>query len=180
MTQQDKPQSEHKPELTPEVYDLFDQYVHSSMSRQDFMKRLMIYTPLGMTAAALADFLLPKYAKAAQVAPTDARIQAGYIEYTSAKGAGRMKGLLARPAKSKEKRPGVIVIHENRGLNPYIEDVTRRLALANFIALAPDALTPLGGYPGNDEEGKVLQSKRKSEEMLEDFIAAFDYLKTQP
>ncbi|MEZ0373300.1 MAG: dienelactone hydrolase family protein [Candidatus Sericytochromatia bacterium] len=176
MTQEDMPQ----PQIKREIYDLFDEYVHSSMSRQDFVKRLIVYAPLGMSAAALADFLLPKYAQATQVAPTDARVQSGFLEYTSAKGAGRMKALLARPAKSKEKRPGVIVVHENRGLNPYIEDVARRLALADFIALAPDALTPLGGYPGNDDEGKVLQSKRKSEEMLADFIAAFDYLKTQP
>lgn len=171
---------EEMPPLKPEVYELFDEYVHSSMSRQKFMLRLMAYVPLGMSVNALVDYLMPKYARAAQVAPTDERVQSGYIDYTSGRGAGRMKGLLARPAKSKDKKPGVIVIHENRGLNPYIEDVARRLALADFIALAPDALTPLGGYPGDDEKGKALQSQRKPEEMLEDFIAAFDYLKTQP
>lgn len=171
---------ENTPPLKPEVYDLFDEYVHSAMSRQDFVKRVMVYLPLGMSVTALLDFLMPKYAKATQVAPTDARIQGGFIEYTSAKGAGRMRGLLARPAQASGQRPGVIVVHENRGLNPYIEDVARRLAVAGFLALAPDALTPLGGYPGNDDEGKVLQSQRSPESMLEDFVAAFDYLKTQP
>lgn len=169
------------PPLKPEVYTLFDQYVHSSMSRQSFMKRLMVYVPLGMSVTALADFLLPQYTRAAQVSPADSRIQAGMIEYTSGQGAGRMRGLLAKPSglKASDKCPGVIVIHENRGLNPYIEDVARRLSTAGFIALAPDALTPFGGYPGNDDKGKELQTQRKSESMLEDFIAAFDYLKTQ-
>lgn len=172
--------SENTPPLKPEVYDLFDAYVHTAMSRQDFVKRVMVYLPLGMSVTALLDFLMPQYAKALQVAPTDARIQSVYREYTSAKGAGRMKGLLARPSQVSGPRPGVIVVHENRGLNPYIEDVTRRLAVAGFLAFAPDALTPLGGYPGNDDAGKLLQSQRSPESMLEDFIAAFDYLKTQP
>jgi carboxymethylenebutenolidase len=166
--------------LNPEVYALFDQYVHSDISRREFMRRLSRYAVTGMTAAAIFDFLAPKYALAMEVKPDDPRLKNEYIEYSSPQGGGTIRGLLSRPKDSKKKLPGVVVVHENRGLNPYIEDVARRAGLAGIIALAPDALTPLGGYPGNDDDGRTLQSKRDRDEMLRDFIAAFEYLKTHP
>lgn len=167
-------------DLDREVYKLYDQYVHNDISRREFLGRLSKYTVAGLSAAAIFDFLAPDYAQAMQVRPDDPRLKAEYIDYSSPKGAGNMRGLLARPAKNDKKPPGVVVVHENRGLNPYIEDVARRLALAGFIALAPDALTPLGGYPGDDEKGKELQAKRTREEMLEDFIAAYGFLQSHP
>ncbi|MCP4297174.1 MAG: dienelactone hydrolase family protein [Proteobacteria bacterium] len=167
-------------DLDQDVYDLFDEYVHTSMSRRDFVSRVSIYATTGLTTAAIVDFLLPKYAEATQIDPTDSRLRSEYISYTSPKGAGTMKGLLSRPAKADSKLPGVIVVHENRGLNPHIEDVARRVGIADFIALAPDVLTPYGGYPGTDDEGKILQKKRNRAEMLEDFIAAYYHLMTHP
>jgi carboxymethylenebutenolidase len=167
-------------DLNQDVFKLFDEYVHTDMSRRDFMSKVSVYATAGMTAAAIAEFLLPKYAEATQIDPKDPRLKSEMIEYTSVKGAGAMKGLLSRPVKADGKLPGVVVVHENRGLNPHIEDVARRVGLENFIALAPDALTPLGGYPGTDDEGKVLQRKRDRDEMLEDFIAAYYYLRTHP
>ena len=166
--------------LNQDVFKLFDEYVHTDMTRRDFMSKVSVYASAGMTAAAIAEFLLPKYAEATQIDPKDARLRSEYIEYTSYKGAGTMKGLLSRPVKADGKLPGIVVVHENRGLNPHIEDVARRAGLENFIALAPDALTPLGGYPGTDDEGKVLQRKRDRDEMVEDFIAAYYYLRTHP
>jgi carboxymethylenebutenolidase len=123
-------------------------------------------------------FLMPNYTSTLQIKPDDPRLKSDYINYDSAKGGGKIKGLLSVPADAKKKLGGIVVVHENRGLNPYIEDVGRRAALAGFISIAPDALTPLGGYPGNDDAGRELQSKRDRNEMLEDFIAAYDYLKT--
>src|SRR4029077_5054219 len=117
------------------------------------------------------------YASTIQIQPGDPRIKSEYIYYESPKGGGKMKALLSMPADAKGKLGGVVVVHENRGLNPYIEDVGRRVALAGFISIAPDALTPLGGYPGNDDQGREMQSKRDRNEMLEDFIAAYGYLK---
>jgi carboxymethylenebutenolidase len=165
-------------DLGPEIYQLFDQYVHSDISRRQFMRRLSAYAVAGVTASAIFEFLAPQYTQAMQVKPEDPRLKSEYIKYPSPQGGGEIRGLLSRPVDNKKKLPGVIVVHENRGLNPYIEDVARRTGLAGFIALAPDALTPLGGYPGNDDEGRALQSKRDREEMLEDFIAAYKYLKT--
>jgi carboxymethylenebutenolidase len=167
-------------DISQDVYDLFDDYVHSSMGRREFMNQLKNYATAGLSAAAMAEFLLPDYAKATQVDPKDPRLKSEYIEYSSPKGAGKMKALLTRPVKTDGKLPGIVVVHENRGLNPYIEDVARRLGIENFIALAPDALTPLGGYPGNDDEGREMQSKRNRDEMVEDFIAAYHYLKALP
>jgi len=167
-------------DLSQDVYDLFDEYVHSAMGRREFMNRLTIYATVGLSTAAIADFLLPKYAEANQIDPKDSRLRSEYIEYTSPKGAGTMKGLLTRPAKADSKLPGIVVVHENRGLNPHIEDVARRAGIANFIALAPDALTPLGGYPGTDDEGRELQGKRDRDKMVEDFIAAYYSLLTNP
>jgi carboxymethylenebutenolidase len=152
--------------------------VHSKLDRRKFVKKLSAYAVGGLTVPSMLAFLLPKYAEAQQVAMDDPRLKSEYILYESPKGAGKMRGLLTRPANTTKMLPGIIVVHENRGLNPHIEDVARRAALEGFIAFAPDALYPLGGYPGNDDEGRVLQQKRDRIEMLEDFIAAYKFLKT--
>ena len=159
-----------------ELLDLYDDYAHERITRRDFMQRASKFAVGGLTAEALLTSLSPNYSWAQQVAKDDERINTEYLEYASAKGAGTMRGYLARPVKSDDKLPAVLVIHENRGLNPYIEDVTRRLGIAGFLAFAPDALTPLGGYPGNDDQGRALQRKRDSEEMTQDFIAAAELL----
>lgn len=167
-------------DLGQEVFDLYDHYVHSRISRRDFVDQLSKYAVGGLTVAAILEYLSPKYAVAQQVRAGDSRLDSEYIEYESPEGGGTIRGLLSKPAGNEERLPGIVVVHENRGLNPHIEDVSRRAALANFIALAPDALTPLGGYPGNDDEGRELQAQRDRDEMLEDFIAAFEYLKGHP
>jgi len=169
-----------KEAIKQEVFDLYDKYAHNQLDRRDFMEKLSVYAVGGLTVPALLDYLLPKYAERQQVKADDPRVESEFINYESPKGAGRMKALLAQPAGNKKKLPGIVVVHENRGLNPHIEDVTRRAALAGFIAIGPDALTPLGGYPGTDDEGRTLQRKRDRGEMLEDFIAAFEFLKTHP
>ena len=155
-----------------ELLDLYDDYVHGRIARRDFLRGAAKFAIAGVTAEALLASLSPNYAWAEQVPKDDSRIKTEYLEYASPKGAGTMRGYLARPSADQGKLPAVVVVHENRGLNPYIEDVTRRLAVAGFLALGPDALTPLGGYPGNDDEGRTLQRKRDSAEMTEDFIAA--------
>lgn len=161
-----------------ELLDLYDEYVHGQVGRRGFLDRASRFAVGGVTAVGLLAALSPKYALAEQVAKGDERIKVSYETYDSPAGGGKIKGYLARPAKAEGKLPGVIVIHENRGLNPYIEDVTRRLAVDGFVAFAPDALTPLGGYPGNDDEGRTMQAQRKKEEMEEDFIAATKWLHT--
>lgn len=166
-----------KEDIKQEVFDLYDDYAHSRIDRRSFMKQLSVYAVGGLTLTSLMSFLMPDYKGNIQIKPDDPRLRSVYINYASPKGGGSIKGLLSKPLKSKKKLGGIIVVHENRGLNPYIEDVSRRAALAGFIALAPDALTPLGGYPGNDDEGRTMQSKRNGAEMLEDFIAAYEYLK---
>jgi carboxymethylenebutenolidase len=163
-----------------ELLDLYDEYVHGKVTRRTFLDRASKFAVGGLTAVALLEALGPNYAWAQQVPKDDARLKTEYAEYDSAKGAGKMKGYLARPAKVDGRLPGILVVHENRGLNPYIEDVARRLAVAGFVAFAPDALTPLGGYPGTDEAGRDLQKKRKPEEMIEDFIAAAEWLNAHP
>ena len=167
-------------EIKPEIYDLFDEYVHSQISRRQFLNRAAKYTVAGLTANTLLDLLSPNYAFAAQIQADDQRLNSEYIEYQSEKGGGTIKALLSRPNRAQEKLPGIVVVHENRGLNPYIEDVGRRAAVAGYISIAPDALTPLGGYPGNDDDGRTLQKQRDSGEMLEDFIAAYEYLYNHP
>jgi carboxymethylenebutenolidase len=162
------------------LLDLFDGYVHGDFSRREFLERAKRYAVGGLTAAALLESLSPRYAQAQQVAPADERLDAGYVEYDSPKGYGKVKGLLARPAGSNGKLPGVVVIHENRGLNPYIEDVCRRTALAGYLALAPDGLTSLGGYPGSDDEGRTMQRSLDGDKLLEDFVAAVEFLKSHP
>ncbi len=164
----------------PKVMRLFDGYVHGQITRREFLDKAAAFTASGVTAAALLSSLSPDYALAQQVDPDDDSISVGYKKYASPKGAGVMQGYYVRPAVISHKLPAVVVIHENRGLNPYIEDVCRRLGIAGFIAFAPDALTPLGGYPGNDDEGRVLQRQRDRDEMVEDFVAAAKFLMRHP
>jgi len=162
------------------VWKLFDGYVHGAISRREFLDRAAKFTATGVSAATLLATLSPDYVLAQQVDPDDRSISTSYKKYASPLGAGVMRGYFARPAVTDHKLPGIVVIHENRGLNPYIEDVARRLAIAGYIAFAPDALTPLGGYPGNDDEGRALQKQRDSDEMIEDFIAAVTFLREHP
>jgi carboxymethylenebutenolidase len=166
-----------KEDIKQEVFDLYDDYAHNKFDRRQFMERLSVYAIGGITISSLMSFMMPNYKDNVTIKPNDPRLDSDYITYPSPKGGGEIKGLLSKPADTKGKLPGVIVVHENRGLNPYIEDVGRRTALENFISLAPDALSPLGGYPGNDDDGRALQKERDPKEMLEDFIAAYDYLK---
>lgn len=169
-----------KGELNQEVFDLYDSYAHSKIDRRDFIEKLSAYAVGGLTVPAILDYLMPKYEERQQVRADDPRVKSEFIEYESPKGGDTIRGLLSRPANKKKKLPGVVVVHENRGLNPHIEDVGRRAGLAGFLSLAPDALTPLGGYPGNDDDGRALQRQRDRDEMLEDFIAAYEYLKSHP
>jgi carboxymethylenebutenolidase len=164
------------PTIDPQILKLFDGYVHGSLSRRQFLDRVAAVSATGLSAAAILELLSPKYALAQQVSADDKSISVSYHDYASPDGGGRMRGYLAMPAGTDGRLPGVIVIHENRGLNPYIGDVARRVAVAGFIAFAPDALTPLGGYPGNDDEGRALQAKRDTNEMVNDFIAAVRFL----
>ena len=169
-----------KPALDRNVMRLFDGYVHGQITRREFLDRAAAFTASGVSAAALLGSLTPDYALARQVDPDDKSILASYKKYASPRGAGVMRGYFVRPAAIQHKLPAVVVIHENRGLNPYIEDVTRRLAVAGFIAFAPDALSPLGGYPGDDDAGRELQRQRDRDEMVEDFSAAVAFLENHP
>lgn len=169
-----------KPDYDPKVMRLFDGYVHGQISRRQFLDRVAAVTASSVSAAAILSSLSPDYALAQQVDPLDASISTSYKKYASPKGAGVMRGYYARPAVIQHKLPAVVVIHENRGLNPYIEDVARRLAVAGFIAFAPDALTPLGGYPGTDDEGRAMQKQRDGAEMIEDFVSAARFLADHP
>jgi carboxymethylenebutenolidase len=164
-------------EFDPRVLQLYDDFAHGRIDRREYIKRIAAFAVGGLTVETLCASLTPNYAWAQQIKPDDPRIKTETITYQSPDGAGAMKGLLARPAQG-EKFPAVLVIHENRGLNPYIEDVVRRLAVEGFLALAPDALTPLGGYPGNDDEGRAMQARRDREQMTQDFIAAARWLDT--
>jgi carboxymethylenebutenolidase len=157
------------------LLDLYDAYAHNKIDRREFLDKAAKYAVGGVTAAALLDMLSPKYALAKQVEETDPRIKGEFIEYKSPQGHGMIRGYLVKPA-ADGTRGGVVVVHENRGLNPYIEDVARRVAVAGFTALAPDGLTPAGGYPGNDDQGREMQAKLDKGKLLEDFIAAFHRL----
>lgn len=163
-----------------ELLDLYDEYVHGRVTRRTFLDRAGKFAVGGITAAALLESLKPNYALAQQVPVDDKRLETSRAGYDSPKGGGKMNGYLVKPAAAAGKLPGVLVIHENRGLNPYIEDVTRRMAVEGFLAFAPDALFPLGGYPGNDEAGRDLQRKRDGEEMTQDFMAAALWLQQHP
>jgi carboxymethylenebutenolidase len=169
-----------KEDIKQEVFDLYDDYAHNRLSRRLFMDKLSTYAVGGLTVASIMSFISPDYVKKIQISQDDSRLNSEFVQYESPKGGGTIKGLLSRPVDAKKRLPGIIVVHENRGLNPHIEDVGRRAGLAGFISLAPDALTPLGGYPGNDDEGRKLQRERDRNEMLEDFIAAFEHLKSHP
>jgi carboxymethylenebutenolidase len=161
----------------PEVLRLFDRYVHGLIDRRGFLEGAGKYAAAGTTAVGLLEALSPKYAEAQQVAKDDKRIKAEYAEYQSPQGHGKMRGYLVRPANAKGRLPGIVVVHENRGLNPHTEDVARRAALENFVAFAPDALTPLGGYPGTDEAGVEMQRKLEQPKIQEDFLAAVNWLR---
>lgn len=162
----------------PEVMKLFDRYVHGLIDRRGFLEGAGKYAAAGTTAVGLLEALSPKYAEAQQVAKDDPRLKSEYVEYPSPQGHGKIRGLLVRPANATGKLPGIVVVHENRGLNPHTEDVARRAALENFVAFAPDALTPLGGYPGNDEAGVEMQRKLEQPKIMQDFIAAVQFLRT--
>jgi carboxymethylenebutenolidase len=163
-----------------ELLDIFHEYQHGQIDRRTFMDRIGKFAVGGLTAAAIFESLAPNYAWAQQVPKDDARIKTSYETVQSPQGNGSIKGYFARPANASAKAPAVIVIHENRGLNPYIEDVARRFAVANFIAYAPDGLTSVGGFPGNDEEGAVKFREVNGPKMFEDFVASAEWLKKQP
>jgi carboxymethylenebutenolidase len=163
-----------------ELLILFDAYVHGAIDRRGFLERASKFAVGGVTAAMLLDQLSPKFLEAQVIKPEDPRITAQFVEFDSPSGNGKARGYLVRPAKAAGRLPGVLVIHENRGLNPHIEDITRRLALENFVAFAPDALFPLGGYPGSEDKARELFQKLEQPKTREDFVAAFEWLKARP
>jgi len=175
-----------KPDVPPEAIELYNLFIHGEISRRAFMDGLKRFAIGGLAVATLAEALMPNYAAAQQVSKTDDRIKATYETIPSPQGNGSIKGYLVRPFsadtrdKTSAKLPGIIVVHENRGLNPHIEDIARRLALANFMAFAPDGLTSLGGYPGDDYQGGLLFAKVDGKKMAEDFLAAAVWLKARP
>lgn len=169
-----------KEDINQEMFDLYDDYAHSKIDRKKFLEKLSVYAVGGLTLSSLMSFMLPDYMRKIQVQSNDPRLTSEFTTYKSPKGGGKIKGLLSTPADAGSRLPGIVVVHENRGLNPHIEDVGRRAALAGFISLAPDALSPLGGYPGNDDDGRTMQRERDRNEMLEDFIAAFEFLRKHP
>jgi carboxymethylenebutenolidase len=163
-----------------ELLNLFDKYVHGDIDRRGFLERAGKYAVGGVTAMMLLDALSPKFAEAEQIPKDDKRLSTTTLEFDSPKGTGKVKGYFARPASAKGKLPGVLVIHENRGLNPHIEDIARRIALEGFDAFAPDALTPLGGYPGDEDKAREAFGKLDQAKTKEDFIAAYAVLKARP
>jgi carboxymethylenebutenolidase len=171
-----KPASEYDPGL----FELYDRYVHGGISRRDFIDGAGRFAAGGLTGAQLLRELSPDYGLAQQVSPDDPRITNEFITYDSPRGHGPIRAYLVRPAGNSGPHPAVVVVHENRGLNPYIQDVARRLGAANFLALAPDGLTPLGGYPGDDDRGREMQSSLDSAKLMEDFVAAAEFLIAQP
>jgi carboxymethylenebutenolidase len=167
-------------DFPPEVLELFDKYVHGLLPRRAFLKSAAGFAVAGLTAEGLLEALSPRFAEAQQVSANDPRLSASYVQYPSPDGYGTIRGYLVKPAKAKGKLPTVLVVHENRGLNPHIEVIARRLALDNFIAFAPDALFPLGGYPGDEEKARELFTKLDQTKTHADFIAAADVLKRLP
>lgn len=163
-------------DFSPELLELYDFYAHGRISRREFLDQAARYAVGGLTAAALLTSMSPNYALADQVSPSDADIKAERITYDSPRGHGKVSAYFVRPAKSNGRLPGVVVVHENRGLNPYIEDVARRVAKAGFIAIAPDGLSSVGGYPGNDDKGRELQQQVNPEKLMNDFFAAIEFL----
>ena len=167
-------------EFDQELLNLFDLYVHGDIDRRGFLERAAKFAVGGMTAAMLLDALRPRFAQAQQVAKDDKRLRIEWIDYESPQGTGKVRAYLVRPEAVTAKLPGVLVVHENRGLNPHIEDIARRLALENFVALAPDALTPLGGYPGDEDKAREKFGKLDQEKARQDFVAAAAFLKAHP
>ena len=166
-------------DFDPELWAIFDDYVHGHIDRRVFLDRAARFAVGGMTAVMLLDLLNPKFAEAQQVPKDDKRLKTEWVEIESPKGNGKIKAYLVRPATATGPLPGIVVVHENRGLNPHIEDIARRLALDNFMALAPDALTPLGGYPGDEDKARAEFQKLDQPKTREDFIAATHYLRTR-
>ena len=162
----------------PEVLQLFDKYVHGFITRRDFIDRAAAFTLSAASAAALLETLTPDFAAGQRIAPDDSSLTTEFIEYDSPNGAGTMRGYLVRRKDAPRRQPGIVVIHENRGLNPHIEDIARRIALDGYLAFAPDALTPLGGYPGTEDAARELFSQLDRAQLPNDFVAAFNYLKT--
>ncbi|HEY3432636.1 MAG TPA: dienelactone hydrolase family protein [Rhodocyclaceae bacterium] len=167
-------------DFNPEVLKLFDKYVHGVIPRRDFLSSAAKFAVGALTAEGLLEALSPKFAEAQQIKPTDSRITASYVEYPSPQGNGKIRGYLVKPANAKGKLPVVLVVHENRGLNPHIEDIARRIALDNFIAFAPDALFTLGGYPGDEDKARELFPKLDQTKVREDFVTAAGILKALP
>jgi len=165
-------------DFNPEVLKLFDQYVHGLIPRREFLKSAGKFAAAGVTAEALLGLLNPKFAEATQIPADDKRLHTEYVELPSPDGNGKVRGYLVKPAQTKAKLPTVLVVHENRGLNPHIEDIARRVALENFIAFAPDALFTLGGYPGSEDKARELFPQLDQTKTRNDFIAAANYLKT--
>jgi carboxymethylenebutenolidase len=163
-----------------ELLNLFDQYVHGGIDRRGFLDRAARFAVGGVTAAMLLDQLNPAFASAQQVKPDDARLKTERVEYPSPQGNSKTSGYLVRPANASGKLPGILVVHENRGLNPHIEDIARRLALDNFLAFAPDALAPLGGYPGDEDKARTVFGQLDQAKTREDFVAAAMWLKARP
>tara|TARA_B110000977_G_C10946355_1_gene442901 strand:- start:48 stop:941 length:894 start_codon:yes stop_codon:yes gene_type:complete len=163
-------------DFDPKILELYDHYAHGKMTKRELLKNIGKYTAASVTALSVFNNLMPNYALAEQVNFNDPEIKANYITYNSGNGNGKINAYYVKPSKITEKTSAVLVIHENRGLNPYIKDVARRVAKAGFIALAPDGLSGLGGYPGNDAEGKILQKKIDREKLLNDFFNAFEFL----
>lgn len=164
--------------IDPKIYDLYDEYCHTQMTRRDFFDKAAAVAVIGGSGIVMAKALLPDYAKAQTISFTDDRIKARYVEYDSPGGSsGKMRGYLVKPA-GDGPFPAVLVIHENRGLNPYIEDVARRVAVEGFLALAPDGLYPIGGYPGNDDDGKVMQKSLDPNKLFTDLLNSAKYLKS--
>jgi len=176
----DRPPMLRASDFDPEVLLVFDQYVHGDIDRRTFLERVGKFAVGTVTAAGLLAALNPRFAQAQQVAPEDPRLEARRVEYSSPRGYGWARGYLVRPAKPVGRLPLVLVVHENRGLNPHIEDVARRVALENFLVLAADALFPLGGYPGDEDQARAMFQKLEQPKAFEDFVAATQYLRAQP
>lgn len=174
------PKNDQAVEFPREVWSLFDKYVHGALDRRGFLEQVGRFAVGGWTAATILDALSPRFAEAQQVPPDDARLLRSVIDFPSRDGYGRGRGVLAVPKAAKGKRPGVLVVHENRGLNPHIEDIALRVALAGYVAFAPDALAPLGGYPGDEDKARTLFATLDQTKTTEDFVAALDVLRHRP
>lgn len=175
-----RPTRSHPEELPREVWSLFDQYVHGAIDRRGFLEHVARFAVGGWTAATILDALAPRFAEAQTVAHDDARLLRSFVEFASPDGYGRGRGLLSIPKSATGRRPGVLVVHENRGLNPHIEDVALRVALAGYVAFAPDALAPLGGYPGDEDRARTLFATLDQTKTTEDFVAALHFLRRRP